>query len=53
MTVTVACRDGRCRATVPVEGTELPCCEAGHPDPVEAARHAWGLARAIARKAAG
>ena len=53
MTVDVTVRDGRCRAVVAAAETELPCCEAGHPDPAEAARHAWGLTRALARKTAG
>ena len=27
----------------------VPCCESGHPDPLEAAQHAWRLTLALAR----
>jgi hypothetical protein len=50
LTVDVAEEDLRYRAGVPVDDGELPCCGAGHPDAAEAARHAWRLTRAIARK---
>ncbi len=50
MTVTVTEEDRRFRAAVPVEERDLPCCAPGHADPLEAARHAWKLTRAIARK---
>jgi hypothetical protein len=50
LTVDVAEEDGRHRAAVPFEDRELPCCAPGHADPVEAARHAGRLTRAIARK---
>lgn len=49
MTVTVAEDDGWHRALI--YGT-IPCCSPGHPDAEEAARHAWKLTRAIARKQA-
>jgi hypothetical protein len=49
--VLVTLEDGRHFASVPFGGEQLPCCTAGHPDPEEAARHAWRLSRAIARKA--
>jgi len=52
VTVDVSGEDGRYRAEVDVEGDELPCCEAGHAGPEEAARHAWRLTRALARKTA-
>lgn len=45
MTATVAEEDLRHRALI----DETVCCETGHPDAGEAARHARSLTRAIAR----
>jgi hypothetical protein len=50
VTVAVTEEDGLYRALVPVDGTGIRCCEAGHADAAEAAAHAWRLTRAIARK---
>ena len=44
MTVTVAEEDLRHRALI----DETVCCEAGHPDAIEAAQHARRLTRAMA-----
>jgi hypothetical protein len=48
VTVTVAEENGGHRALI---DETIPCCSPGHPDAGEAARHAWRLTRAIARKA--
>lgn len=52
MTVDVTEEDLRYRAEVPVDDDALPCCEVGHEGAEEAARHAWALTRAIARREA-
>jgi hypothetical protein len=53
VTVDVEDDNGTHRAIIPFEGAAFPCCTAGHPDAPSAACHAWKLATAIARKAAG
>ena len=52
MTVTVAETGDRHRALVTHDGKAAWCCE-GHAEAAEAARHAWKLTRAIARREAG
>jgi len=52
VTVTVENDNGIHRAIIPFEGQSFPCCTAGHPDALSAARHAQKLARAITRKTA-
>lgn len=46
MTVEVAEENLRHRALI----SGVVCCEAGHPDPVEAVAHAWRLARAMQQR---
>lgn len=48
MRVIVAETDLRHRAVI----GEADCCEAGHPEAIEAARHAWTLTRALTRREA-
>ena len=48
MTVEVAETLGRHRAQTDAGD----CCEAGHPDPAEAAAHAWRLTLALKRREA-
>jgi hypothetical protein len=49
MSVTIVDEDGTHRAVIAIDGTGAWCCEAGHVEAEEAARHAWKLTRAIAR----
>jgi hypothetical protein len=50
MTVTIVDEDGTHRAVIAIGGTGAWCCEAGHVEAEEAARHAWKLTRALERR---